>query len=576
MLKNPDLSRTPKDRDFDGEAIITELHGNIYLTVTRPIGQGKNITMEAVEKELALRGIHNVNYEVIKQAIETRSGEPIKIGDLIRKTTVYDAAKETLKKFTQELEITVYQKKDKIKITISEDKMKAYLQVDALVGGDCEEKLSRIMEKLRKKKVIYGIYKEKIVEVIENKLYSRKILVAEGQPAIEGRDAELIYLFPKEYNATPRVEMQGDIDYYYLDGAQAVEKNQVLVRKKQAVVGRAGINVSGRTIKVKKGHDVPLPQGKNTIQSKDGTELLAAISGYLIISNDKINVERKRMVIKGDASLELIKNSSLCGVYAERMRGTQGQAFTGDVTITGDVFPGEKIFATGDIEILGSIHESEVSSEEGNIFIYRGGYNAKIKAMGNVEIGIAENCTIDAKGDVLIHQGLSSCIVTSENRIIVNGEEGIVGGSAYAGLEIQAVNIGSQEKISTEVGVFENVSLAKEIRLMLEEPKKVGEQLNIDTEPNILFELMKEYIAQKEKVDELKLQQEELELSAFSNSRKVQAIKVKDTIHEGVTIQVGNAKTEVNKPMHLKYMENYITIYNSNGRLARRKVTYAE
>lgn len=575
MLKNPNLLGTPKDRDFDGEAIITELHGNIYLTVTQPVGQGKDITMEAVEKELARRGLHNVNYEVIKQAMETRSGEPIKIGNLMRKTTVYDTAKGALKRVGQELKITVYQKKDKIKITISEDKMKAYLQVDALAGGDDKEKFSRIMEELRKKKVVYGVNKGRIVDLIENRLYHQKILVAEGKKAIEGRDAKLIYQFSREYNVTPRIETQEDIDYYYLDGAQAVKKNQVLVRKNPAVVGKVGIKVTGRSIKVKRGHDVPLPQGKNTIQSKDGTELLAAISGYLIISNDKINVERKRMVIKGNASKELIKNPSLCRVYAERMRSARGQAFTGDVTITRDLF-GEKIFATGDIEVLGSIHESEVSSEEGNIFIHRGSYKAKIKASGNVEIGVAENCTIDAKGDVLIHQGLSNCIVTSENRIIVNGEEGIVGGSAYAGLEIQATNIGSQEKISTEVGVFENVSLAKEIRSITEEPKRIGKQLNIDTEPNLLFELMKEYIAQKEKVDELKLQQEELELSAFSNSRKVQAIKVKDTIHEGVTIQVGNAKTEINKPMHLKYMENYITIYNANGRLARRKVTYVE
>lgn len=551
---------TPKDEDFDGKAIVTELYGSIYLTVTRPVGGGKYVTMEAVEQELARQGIDNVDYEVIKQAIETCSGELIKVGNL-RKKTAYDAVKETLKSVGQELDITRDKTKDKIDITISEDKMKAYLQVDALANDKDKEMLSRIMAELRKKKVVYGIDKEKIIEVIENKLDSQKILVAEGQMAVEGRDAELIYQFPKEYNVTPLIETQGDIIYYRLDGAQAVQKNQVLVIKKPAVLGKTGKNVRWETIKVKIGNDVPLPQGKNTVLSKDGTELLAAISGYLIISNDKINVERERMVIKRNASKELIKNPS----------------FTGDITITGDVLTGEKIFATGDIEILGSVHEAEVFSEEGKISIYRGGYNTKIKASGNVEIGVAEDCTIDAKGDVKIDKKLLNCTVTSENRIIVNGEEGIIGGSAYAGIEIQATNIGSQEKTSTEVRVFENVSLANKIRLATEKLKKVSKQLNIDTEPNLLLELMKEYFRQKEELDEFKSRQEEVELSAFSNSSKVQAIRVKDTIHKGVTMQIGNAEAEVNKPMYVIYTAgDDITIYNVKGRLARQKATYAE
>ena len=552
---------TSKDEDFDGKAIVTEMYGSIYLTVTRPVGQGKYVTMEAVEQELARQGIDNVDYEVIKQAIETCSGELIKIGNL-RKKTAYDAVKETLKSVGQELDITRDKTKDKIDITISEDKMKAYLQVDALANDKDKDKLSRIMAELRKKKVVYGIDKEKIIEVIENKLDSQKILVAEGQMAVEGRDAELIYQCPKESNVTPIIETQGDITYHRLDGAQAVKKNQVLVRKKPAVLGRAGRDVRWRTIKVKSGNDVPLPQGKNTVQSSDGTELLAAISGNLIISNNKINVERDRMVIKGNVSKELLITNP---------------SFTGDITITGDVLTGEKIFATGDIEILGNVYESEVFSEEGKISIYRGGYNTKIKASGNVEIVVAEDCTIDAKGDVLIDKRLLNCTVTSENRIIVNGEEGIIGGSAYAGIEIQATNIGSQEKTSTEVGVFENVSLANKIRLATEKLKKVSKQLNIDTEPNLLSELMKEYFRQKKELDEFKSRQEEVELSAFSNSSKVQAIRVKDTIHKGVTMQIGNAEAEVNKPMYVIYTAgDDITIYNVKGRLARQKATYAE
>ena len=69
------------------------------------------------------------------------------------------------------------------------------------------------------------------------------------------------------------------------------------MRRKPFIPGTSGIDVRGKRIQHnKRGIDISLPQGKNTVISEDGTELLAATDSYLFISEKLVNVERERMI----------------------------------------------------------------------------------------------------------------------------------------------------------------------------------------------------------------------------------------------------------------------------------------
>ncbi len=549
------------DEDIDGKITVTELHGNIYLTITQPGGQGKPVTMNKVEQELADRNLYDVvDYEKIKQALDS-NGEFVKIGQLSSKMPPKE--ERAKKKITGIIKGVATRKAgDKIEVTLSDDHMKAYIRVDSLAEGEEIKKLSRIIERLKKKKVVYGINRRKIIELIRKELYSKQILVAEGRPVVEGRYAELIYEFSPDINVTSEVVQDGNIEYYRLNKAQYVEKDQVLVRKKQGISGMAGIDVQGRRIQCnKKGTDTSLPQGKNTVISENGTELLAAVDGYLFISEGTVSVERERMIIKGDVAKE----------------ETGDVSFTGDVTIIGDVLPETRISATGDVEILGVAHKAEIESQQGNVIIHERGYEVNIDADGDVKIKMAEHCHINARKGVLVTEYLLDCVVMAEGKVIVDGEEGIVGGEVYAGLEIQSSNIGSPDFTPTKVGVTNSIPLAKEIYSVTQKLSVLGERLNIDNDNDmeedqilLLENTVKEYISQKEKLESLKKEQEETE-KANLNSMKDKGISVKEKIYEGVEVRIENTHKLIEQTLRIRNFENIITLTNARGRIVRRQ-----
>lgn len=546
--------------DIDGKVTIVELHGNIYLTATQPKGQGKPVTMKAVQRELTGRKLYNVDYKKISQALED-SGEVVKIGELSSEAPLNSkmpSKKKRAKKVAGIIKETVTRRmREKFKITLSDDRMKAYLQVDSFATEDNREKFSYIIEQLNKKKVVYGIDKERIVELIKNDIYSEPVLVAEGKPAIEGHDAELIYEFSPDINVTPEVVQDGNIEYYYLNEAQSVEKEQVLVRRKPFIPGTSGIDVRGKRIQHnKRGIDISLPQGKNTVISEDGTELLAATDGYLFISEKLVNVERERMIIKGDVTKEEIGNVS----------------FTGDVTIMGDVLPETKVSVTGDVELLGVVHKAEIESRKGNVTIREGAYETNINAGGYVKTGPAEHCYINAKKDVLAAGALLDCVVMAEGKIIVDGEEDIVGGEIYAGLSIQCNNLGSPKSPPTKVVIVNSIPLVKEIYSITQNLSLLSKQLHTGIEENLLMDKMKKYVSQKERLEKLKKEQGEKEKVAALVSAKDKVILVKGKIYKGVEIQIENAHTLIEKTMEIRNIENVITLANVDGSIVRRKV----
>ena len=83
---------------------------------------------------------------------------------------------------------------------------------------------------------------------------------------------------------------------------------------------------------------------------------------------------------------------------------------------------------------------------------------------------------------------------------------------------------------------------------------------------------MKKYVSQKERLEDLKKEQEEKELAAALASAKDKVILVKGKIYKGVEIQIENAHTLIEKTMEIRTIENVITLANVDGSIVRRKV----
>ena len=475
-----------EERFHDGMAVIVELQGEAYLTVTPSRVVGRPVDIEDVLQKIRKKKIANVNEEIVKEVVDACPGEPIRItGDLdgtdldrlrardrdgfatlasekdgvylsvypargkgerleceevenyIKKNQItnvdYDLVRKMVKdqegkaaKITSKPEKTI---EDVVEISVSEDNMEAQIILHSTKVNTVPLDLTTILNKLKEKGVAYGIDKDKIEELLQGKGIGEQVVVARG-------DSDITYTFEIPAKGKPRIVQEGKVDYYRQDQLPLVKKSQVLVTK-NPTEKKSGRNVKGEESSAR---DLMLIQGKNTLISHDGKELRAVISGYVYLSEGCVHVERESMVIKGNV------NPSLGDIH-----------FEGDIFIGRFVLPYSKVEAFGNIEVAGGVKEATIRSVE-----------------GNVKARSSQSSTITAKEDIVIEEEAIDSALTAHHRVSVKGGKGIVGGRITAGAEIQAsegdiyfernIFIGGPVLSGSKIEAFGNIEVAGSVK----------------------------------------------------------------------------------------------------------------
>ncbi len=358
-----------------------------------------------------------------------------------------------------------------LKIEVDNSKLKANL----IVQIEENEKISRedIMEFLANKGIIFGV-KEEIIDQIVKDQIPGEYLIAEGKPAVDGKDSQIEYLF----NSNPEERLHeklGDekesekIDFKSISLITYVKKGDVIAKKIPAVPGIEGTNVHGKRIKPKiAGKDRKINVGKNVELNEDGTEALAKVDGIPKISDNRIIIEDV-MNINGNIDYS-----------------TGNIEFSGDIFVHGDVKPGFSVSCGGSIEITGVIEAATVLAKE-NIIV-REGIKGMDKGMVRSEESVIakyiESANIEAKNVVTTGPIINS-MVTADEHITLEGRKGdIIGGNCRASVEINANCIGSSIGVETtvEVGIppellEESAILEAQLKLDSENMKKVDNLL---------------------------------------------------------------------------------------------------
>ncbi|MGE5676875.1 MAG: DUF342 domain-containing protein, partial [Pseudomonadota bacterium] len=174
-------------------------------------------------------------------------------------------------------------------VSVSKDGMKAYISLTKPIGGaDISEKT--IYEALKLSHVVFNINDNEIKPAVENKIYDREILIAEGVEPQPGKDAELTYHFDTSNNKPIIEEQDGKIDYHELSLIKNVKAGALLVTLTPHTNGVRGKNVLGEDVAGKDGKKLALPKGKNVEVSTDGLTLVSAVDGEVKIIDGKVNV----------------------------------------------------------------------------------------------------------------------------------------------------------------------------------------------------------------------------------------------------------------------------------------------
>ncbi len=348
--------------------------------------------------------------------------------------------------------------KPPLKVTVSQDKMKAYLTLPRSPEGEYPYTADDIYDALGQVSVEGGVLLDRIDEIIAGQRYVSRELIAEGKPAVHGTDAQIELLVKLPEAGRPQEKESGRVDYRDLGLVLNVSAGQALARKIPPTQGTPGFNVLGRPIPAHNGRDMPMPTGRGTqLSETDPLQVVASINGQLHIRNYgktmRLSVEQT-FTVNGDVDFS-----------------TGNLDVDGQVTIHGNVRSGFEVKATGDITVYGFLEDASLESG-GDMHVKRGvvsGPNrANIVAQGDVYLQFADRTNVAVGGNIYVEREAVRCHFQAEDSIIVGSENAqkgdIVAGTMVAGNEIVVVNVGSRRGAVTRLRVGEKPSRARKRR----------------------------------------------------------------------------------------------------------------
>jgi len=333
-------------------------------------------------------------------------------------------------------------------VKIDNKNMSAKLNIKQARGGEslnCDDVFESILELS-----LYEDFldKELISECI-NSIKDETPVIAEGIPAINGKDSEFEVLFHGDRKHAPTEEFNGSVDHYKTMEYITVEENQQLMGKSPRTDGKAGRDIFGEKILPVKGNEIPFVLDDSVrIDPNDPNVLLAAKKGHpLVIENG----------VKVDDTL-ILDNADLDSGDID---------FDGSVQILGEVKPNVEINASGDIFVNGMVENASLIAGH-NITIKGGIYKNivhdddeqehqcenMLEANGEIIANYCNGICVSAKKDILIENYSMHCCLHSDQSIIVgvnNGKGVLIGGHTHAGHNITATTVGSDAYVKTEV-----------------------------------------------------------------------------------------------------------------------------
>lgn len=528
-----------------------EMRGiDIFLTVCPPIGEGKRVEVNDVLREIHNQGITTYDLRAITIAISEKESKLVRIGGAT---------------------FSIGGKRRSV-VKISDDKMKATINIPSPMSDDDKPTLDEIKNDLAATGVIYGIDELRIREILQNRLFDEPIIVANGRPSVDGKNAIVEYSFNTEKKRTPfAMSEDGSVDFREIGLIQTIKAGGILAKKVAVNKGIPGMNITGQSIPAIDGKDIVLSKGKNVLLSEDGSELIAAVKGQIIWDGSKIEVDPV-CKIKGDICME-----------------TGNIYFNGSLIIDGNVREGFVVKADEDIEIKGTVEKALVESLEGSITVHGGIIGVgqdKIYAHGKLMAKFIQNADVSARSDIIVTEFiLHSHVDCGGSVFVTKGKKGaIIGGMVRATKEVCAKTIGNVAETLTiiQVGIDPAVreeinSIGHDIQSAQDELKKAVMDINslrtmkekfgtLSPEKEETYQLARSMqIAMTSEVKYLKQRSESLQKEVeYLKDGKISAI---ENIYPRVKITIVKSEHEI------KDIRKHICFYSRLGAITSSSYT---
>ncbi len=349
---------------------------------------------------------------------------------------------------------------------ITEDKLLCYLLYHGKPNDTIH--IEQILYLLNEKKIVFGIQKEKILEILNTIKTSKELLkikeiIAKGIPAEESRDGRYKLLISLE----PIIPQKSDgtIDYKNIDYYKIVPSKKEILILYPPYKGKDGINLYGEKIPSKEPNPIPIKIGNHIelIQQNDGSILgISKIYGVLQIKDNTIDISPE-LIIDDDASIE---------------KGNL--KFKNNIRINKNLLRGLEVFCEKDLYVKGNI-ESGMLRILGNIFC-EGGINTAnsgtILCNKTLNANFIENTSIICQQNIIVNKFILNSEIVCHSAISILSEKGsLIGGRTIFFETLQCKIFGNPSNIKTEILVGYHHSNKHILKTLKDEFKKIEKEI---------------------------------------------------------------------------------------------------
>ncbi len=298
---------------------------------------------------------------------------------------------------------------------------------------------------LEKNGIIYGLTDDDSLEsfIKEEKYLESYFEFAKGLEPIDGTDAQIVYMFERDYLKAGNLAKDGTMDFKDRGDIPFVSQGDILAEKIPPKDGKDGISIYGDVIPKSEAMDISFNVGKNASVSRDGLRVISESDGNPKFKQDGEISVNDAYFIDGDVDY------------------TTGHIkFDKNVYITGSIKSGFRVEA---IDVVANTIDGGIVKAEGDVFIQNGVTESDIQAKGSIRAGFMHRSKASCMGDMSIAKEIADTEVLLEGTFEMN--KGRVFSSAICakgGAKIY--NIGSEKAKPSTITVGTSIYLETQLQ----------------------------------------------------------------------------------------------------------------
>lgn len=352
-----------------------------------------------------------------------------------------------------------------IRLEISADDMQVHAFATAPYGG-APLAINQVLKMLREYGVTMGIRRQAMEKVVEHTLHGEpgsefKALIARGRHPIDGDDTQFkpLALDARERVLRPQAVEGNKVDMRDLGEIISVQPGTKLLRRVPPTTGSPGFTVKGLELPALPGQNRDLSVGSGAaLSSEDANVIVAAQQGLPRIVDNAAHVDDVLTMRKVDATTGHIN-------------------YEGSVMVNGNIGPGMKVTAGGDVTVTGYV-DSAVIEAAGNVTITKGvigqqseqapdddaeplasiEHSTSVTAGGSLWVSYSQYATLRAAKGVIVDKQLTHCHVITEGTLCLGGEGKeargkLIGGIVDTTTHVYAGQIGAPAGTKTYINI---------------------------------------------------------------------------------------------------------------------------